>query len=246
MQHFSALASRQLPEPRVSHILILDDYVTFADALASRLDAEPGVQALATTTIEKARRVLSERLIDVLLLDINLDGRNGLKFARKAATDYPGMRIVVVTAGEEVSQVVEAVRIDVSGWVPKDEPIEHLVAVVRGALRGETWIPPRLLTRVLAELKSDHGDQGEHDVLLAKLTRRERQVLGFLVAGLNVDAIAGQLCLSRNTIRTHIQNLLVKLDVHSSVAAVAVARRAGLHGPDPALLRPNGDVQRSI
>lgn len=244
IKHVAGPASRRLPEPPFRQVLILDDYVTFADALASRLDADPGVRAVATTTIEQARRVLGERLFDVLLLDVNLDGHNGLRFASEAASAYPSMRIVVVTAGEEDSQVIEAVRIGVRGWVPKDEPIEHLMAVVRGALRGETWIPPRLLTRVLADLKSAQGDQREHDVLLAKLTRREREVLGYLVAGVSVDAIAGQLYLSRNTIRTHIQNVLVKLNVHSAVAAVAVARRAGLYGPDFPLLRPDGRARR--
>jgi DNA-binding NarL/FixJ family response regulator len=190
------------------------------------------VRARATTTIEEARWALDERLFDVLLLDINLDGHNGLRFAGEALSDYPGLRIVVVTASLDDSLAVEAVRIGVSAWVPKDHPIEQLVSAMRGALRGETWIPPRILTLVLADLRSGRGGQREHDVLLAKLTRREKEVLGYLVAGVSVDAIAGQLYVSRYTVRTHIQNLLVKLNVHSALAAVAMARRAGLSGPD--------------
>lgn len=238
MQHLTVLAA--LPEPPATHVLILDDYATFADALASRLDAEPGVQARATTTVEQARWALDECPFDVLLLDINLDGHNGLRFAGEALSEYPGMRIVVVTADADDSLAVEAVRIGVSAWVPKDESIEHLVSAIRGALRGETWIPPRILTLVLADLKSGRGDQREHDVLLAKLTRREKEVLGYLVAGVSVDAIAGQLYLSRNTVRTHIQNVLAKLGVHSALAAVAIARRAGLPGPRLPLPSPDG------
>ena len=231
--HPTILASRRFPEPPARQLLVLDDYVTFAEALACRLEAEPGLRALAATTIEQARRMLSERRFDVLLLDVDLGGHDGIRFAAEVMSDHPNLRIVVVTAGADESQVVEAVRIGVSGWVPKHEPIEHLLAVVRGSLHGETWIPPWLLTHVLAELKSAQRSRARHDALLGKLTRREKEVLGCLVAGMSADATASQLYLSRNTVRTHIQNLLGKLNVHSAVAAVAVARRAGLSGPDP-------------
>jgi DNA-binding NarL/FixJ family response regulator len=229
----SAMAARRIPHPSVKYLLVLDDYVTFADAIASRLDAEPGVRAFAATTAEQARWVMGGHYFDGLLLDIDLDGHNGLRFAAEVLAAQPDLRIVVVTGGSDVRQLIDAVRLGVYGWVPKDEPIEHLLAVVRGALRGETWIPPRLLTTVLAELKSSRRDVSQSDLLVGKLTRREREVLGFLVMGMSADAIASQLFLSRNTVRTHIQNLIGKLGVHSAVAAVAVARRADLQGPDP-------------
>jgi DNA-binding NarL/FixJ family response regulator len=139
---------------------------------------------------------------------------------------------VVVTAGRDESRIIEAVQIGVSGWVLKDDPIEHLLSVVWGALRGETWIPPRLLTYVLTELKSAQSERAEQEARLATLSPRERQVLGCLAAGMSADAIAGQLFLSRNTIRTHVHNTLKKLHVHSALAAVALARRAGLSIPD--------------
>jgi DNA-binding NarL/FixJ family response regulator len=233
IRHPTVLASRRLPEPPARQLLVLDDYVIFAEALVCRLNAEPGVRAVAATTIEHARWALSERRFDVLLLDLDLGGSDALRFAIEAMSEHPNLRIVVVTAGEDQNQVVDAVRVGVSGWVAKSEPVEHLLAVVIGSLRGETWIPPRFLTHVLAELKSAQRDRTEHEALLGRLTRREKEILGWLVAGMSLDAIASQLFLSRNTVRTHIQNMLGKLNVHSAVAAVAVARRAGLYGPDP-------------
>jgi DNA-binding NarL/FixJ family response regulator len=228
----------------VRQLLVVDDYVAFAEALAWRLDTEPGLTASAVTTIEQARRTLSERRFDVLLLDVDLDGHDGLRFAGEALSVSPNMRIVVVTAGNDEGQVVEAVRLGVSGWVPKDEPIGQLLSVVRGSLRGETWIPPRLLTHVLAELKSAQRDRTEYELLLATLTRREQEILACLVAGMSVDAIAGQLYLSRNTVRTHIQNMLGKLNVHSAVAAVAVVRRAGTARSDSAGPESRGRAAR--
>jgi DNA-binding NarL/FixJ family response regulator len=228
----AVLPARRLPHPSVKHLLVLDDYVTLADAIASRLDSEPGVRAFAATTIEQARWVMSGRLFDGLLLDLDLDGHSGLRFAAEALDAQPDLRIVVVTGSTDDRHVIDAVRIGIFGWVPKDEPIEHLLEVIHGALRGETWIPPRLLTRVIAELRSAQRDVTERDILLGKLTQREQEVLCLLVTGMSVDAIAGQLFLSRNTVRTHVQNITRKLSVHSAVAAVAVARRAGLRGPN--------------
>lgn len=234
MQRPTALESLRLPESPVRQLLVVDDYVSFAEALACRLDIEPGLTASAVTTIEQTRSVLTERRFDVVLLDVELDGRDGIEFADEALSDHPDMRIVVVTAGRDESRIIEAVQIGVSGWVLKDEPIEHLLSVVWGALRGETWIPPRLLTYVLTELKSTQSERAEQAARLATLSPREKQVLGCLAAGMSADAIAGQLFLSRNTIRTHVHNMLKKLHVHSALAAVALARRAGLSVPDPA------------
>ncbi len=225
---------------------MVDDYVSFAEALACRLDIEPGLSASAVTTIEQTRLTLAERRFDVVLLDIDLDGMDGIEFAGEALSANPDMRIVVVTAGRDESRIVEAVQIGVSGWVLKSDPIEHLLSVVWGALRGETWIPPRLLTYVLTELKSAQSERAEIAALLATLSPRETQVLGCLAAGMSADAIAGQLFLSRNTIRTHIHNMLRKLHVHSVLAAAALARRAGPSYPDPAHPESGGHAERGI
>jgi DNA-binding NarL/FixJ family response regulator len=244
MQRPTALESLRLPESPVRQLLVVDDYVSFAEALACRLDIEPGLTASAVTTIEQTRSALTERRFDVVLLDVELDGTDGIEFADEALSDHPDMRIVVVTAGRDESRIIEAVQIGVSGWVLKDEPIEHLLSVVWGALRGETWIPPRLLTYVLTELKSTQSERAEQAARLATLSPREKQILGCLAAGMSADAIAGQLFLSRNTIRTHVHNMLKKLQVHSALAAVALARRAGLSVPDPAHPESEGRAGR--
>jgi DNA-binding NarL/FixJ family response regulator len=218
-------ASHEPPTHSLRRLLILDDYLTFADALAARLSAEPGMRALAATTIEQARRALLKHHFDTLLLDVDLDGHARLRFAAEALAAQPGLRIVVMAGATDARQVIDAVQIGVSGWVPKEEPIEHLLKVIRGILRDETWIPPQLLTGVIAALKTARRDLTEHDMLLAKLTRREREILGMLGMGMRPEAIASQLYLSRNTVRTHIQRVMVKLNVHSAVQAAAVARR---------------------
>jgi DNA-binding NarL/FixJ family response regulator len=241
LQPHAELAVHARPQSSRRRLLVLDGHVTFADALATRLGAEPGMSAYSATTIEQARRALLERRFDGLLVDLDLDGHSGLRFAVDALTEQPDLRIVVVTAAKDERHVVDAVQIGVTGWVSKDEPIERLLAVIRGALRGETWIPPRLLTGVLVKLQSAQREMSEHDMLLAKLTQREREILSLLAAGLKADAIASQLYLARGTVRSHIQHLMAKLNVHSAVAAVAVARRAARYAPP----RPRLDADRT-
>lgn len=209
------------------YLLVLDDYATFADAIASRLDSEPGIEAAAATTVEQARHVMARRVVDGLLLDLDLNSHHGLQFAAEALQTQPRVRIVVVTGTDDERQIVEAVRLGVVGWVGKDEPVEHLLAVIRGALQGDTWIPPRLLTDVIASLRAGNCHSVVGSELAAILTRREREVLSLMVAGMSAESIAAQLFVSRNTVRTHIQHLIGKLGVHSAVAAVAFARRAG-------------------
>jgi DNA-binding NarL/FixJ family response regulator len=214
-----------MARPDVRHVLIVDDQVSFAEALAYRLDAEPGVHAFAATTVQQARWVLAQRHVDVLLLNVDLEGGQGIEFAREAAAEHPAVRVVAVTASEAEDQILEALDAGIVGWVPKDESVQYLMAVVYGTLCGETWIPPRLLTRVIAELKATRHHRSDHDQSLAALTRREKEVLECLVSGMTRDEIADRLYLSRNTVRTHIQNSLKKLNVHSTLAAVSLARR---------------------
>jgi DNA-binding NarL/FixJ family response regulator len=214
--------------PPDTQILVVDDHVAFAEALAFTLGEVAGILAFAATTVERARRVLAEHDVDVVLLEVDLAGGDAIRFARQTLSENPGLRIVAVTASEDDSRAVAAVRAGISGWVPKQEPVQQLVSVVHGVLRSETWIPPRLLTRVLAELTSAQDDAAGHDQPLAKLTRREKEVLDCLMSGMKTGDIARRLRLSRSTLRTHIQNILRKLGVHSILAAVALARRSGL------------------
>ena len=162
----------------------------------------------------------------MVLLEVDLDGDDGIRFARQILSGDPRPWVIAVTASEDENRVIDAVRVGVTGWVPKNQPLEHLISVVRGVLRGKTRIPPRLLTRVLARLTSAPQDAAGHDQRLATLTIREKEILGLLAAGMKTGDVAQRLCLSRNTLRTHIQHILRKLHVHSTLAAVALARQA--------------------
>jgi DNA-binding NarL/FixJ family response regulator len=155
---------------------------------------------------------------------------DGIALVARARAAHPGLYVVVLAAEDDPRRVVQALTAGASAWVAKESSLGRLVAVVRGVLRDETHIPPLLLTGVIRELTSARRDRTESERLVESLTPRERQVLRCMVAGLGRQAVADRLYLSPHTVRTHMQNVLGKLGVHSTLAAVAVARRAGV-GP---------------
>jgi DNA-binding NarL/FixJ family response regulator len=114
------------------------------------------------------------------------------------------------------------------GWVPKDVGIGSLLDVIHGVVRGHTCIPPLLLTSLLHNLLTEEEETRAAERPLSSLTVREREVLRAMSSGANRMQIAELLAISPNTVRTHAQSILTKLEVHTSLAAVMIARRAGL------------------
>ncbi|MFJ9829324.1 LuxR C-terminal-related transcriptional regulator [Streptomyces sp. NPDC101160] len=223
-------------------VLVVDDHRVFAESLAAALAAEPDVEVAAAGSGPAALRCLDRaagdgRRFDVVLLDGDLDG-DGVPLVAQLREGRPQLRVVVVAERDDAHRAALALQAGVWGWVAKDCSLQRLLAVVRGVLRDETHLPPALLTGVLRELTEARRHRTESEALVESLTPREREVLRCMVAGLGRKAVAERLFLSPHTVRTHMQNVLGKLGVHSTLAAVALARRAGV-GPVDALA---GDV----
>jgi DNA-binding NarL/FixJ family response regulator len=205
-------------------VLIVDDHALFAEALAARLGREPDLvilpiaadarRALALTAAERPR---------VIVLDMTLDTESGLDVLDRVRKRYPDVRVVMLTAMSDVDAMVRAVRTGAVAWVEKTESADLVARVIRSAARQGGWIPPDVLGEVLRRLRED--DAGG---VIAELTPREREVLQCMVDGLGRAEIAERLCLSANTVRTHTQNLLAKLDMHSALEAITLAMRAGM------------------
>ncbi|MFF5921826.1 LuxR C-terminal-related transcriptional regulator [Streptomyces flavochromogenes] len=233
-------------------VLVVDDHRVFAESLAAALAAEPDVDVAAAGSGPAALRCLERgaaegRRFDVLLVDAELGAGPAGAVARAVPDDaegavdgislvagvrrvQPAVRTVVLAEKDDPHRAALALQAGASGWVAKDCSLQRLLAVVRGVLRDETHLPPALLTGVLRELTAARKHRTDSERLVESLTPREREVLRCMVAGLGRKAVAERLFLSPHTVRTHMQNVLGKLGVHSTLAAVALARRAGV-GP---------------
>ncbi|MFD6417368.1 LuxR C-terminal-related transcriptional regulator [Streptomyces sp. NPDC060194] len=230
---------------------------SLAAALAAEPDVDVAAAGSGPAALRSLERAAAEgRRFDVMLVDADLgaaapavpapravpdrpapvgsvgdDGLvDGLSLVVGARTHQPGVRTVVLAERDDPRRAALALQAGASGWVAKDCSLQRLLAVIRGVLRDETHLPPALLTGVLRELTAARKHRTESERLVESLTPREREVLRCMVAGLGRKAVAERLFLSPHTVRTHMQNVLGKLGVHSTLAAVALARRAGV-GP---------------
>ncbi|MFH9350581.1 LuxR C-terminal-related transcriptional regulator [Kitasatospora sp. NPDC017646] len=158
---------------------------------------------------------------------------DGITLLGRLRRAHPGLRAVVLATADDPHRAARALHVGATGWVAKESSLARLLAVVRGVLRDETHLPPALLTGVIRELTTARRDRTESERLVDTLTPREKQILRCMVAGLGRQAVAERLYLSPHTVRTHMQNVLGKLGVHSTLAAVAVARRAGVSPAEP-------------
>ncbi len=235
-------------------VLVVDDHRIFAESLAAALAAEPDVDVAAAGSGPAAMRCLERaaaegRRFDVALVDADLgagaaptaappravpdhgeDVVDGISLVAGVRSGQPAVRTVVLAEKDDPRRAALALQAGASGWVAKDCSLQRLLTVIRGVLRDETHLPPALLTGVLRELTTARRHRTESERLVESLTPREREVLRCMVAGLGRKAVAERLFLSPHTVRTHMQNVLGKLGVHSTLAAVALARRAGV-GP---------------
>ncbi|HET6353371.1 response regulator transcription factor [Streptomyces sp. NBC_00322] len=238
-------------------VLVVDDHRIFAESLAAALAAEPDVDVAAAGSGPAALRCLERaavegRRFDVMLVDADLGTQpvpgaravvaravpdngeeslvDGISLVAGVRSGQPAVRTVVLAEKDDPRRAALALQAGASGWVAKDCSLQRLLAVIRGVLRDETHLPPALLTGVLRELTAARKHRTESERLVESLTPREREVLRCMVAGLGRKAVAERLFLSPHTVRTHMQNVLGKLGVHSTLAAVALARRAGV-GP---------------
>jgi two-component system NarL family response regulator len=213
---------------RPTRVLIVDDHALFAEALAARLGREPDLVILPIAPdVRRALALVTTERPHVLVLDLMLGTESGLTILDHVRDTHPDIRVVMLTAVSDTDSVVQAVRRGAVGWLLKTESADLVARVIRSAARGGGWIPPDTLGDVLRRLlSSDPRDISSR--LPAALTAREREVLQCMVDGLNRSEIADRLALSGNTVRTHTQNLLAKLDVHSALEAITLAMRAGM------------------
>jgi DNA-binding NarL/FixJ family response regulator len=218
-------------------ILIADQERTFAEALAVRLEDEEDIKVvLAVQVRTPGLWLIGAKSVDVIVIDGDLPGGAANRLCEEVSCSTRSSRVITLSASSEPERIVNAIRAGAAAWVRKDQSIEHLLQVIRGVVRGETWLPPSETGKVMRLLLEEQERRQESGRLLASLTPRERAVLTCLAEGSwRREAIAQQLHVSINTVRTHLQNIMAKLDVHSALEAVALTRAAGPALPEQPL-----------
>ncbi|MCB0965988.1 MAG: response regulator transcription factor [Ilumatobacter sp.] len=195
----------------------------FAEGVASSLRSSGLVDVLEIAASAAAGEDAVGRLHpDVVLVDYGLPDGDGVSLAARIHRQWPTIKIVMVTSLTDERLVLKAVEAGCAGFVTKDRTVDELVAAIQAVADGEALISPLMLNRVLRQLRRRDDRPG------ADLSAREREVLALVCEGMSNPAIAERLHVSHNTVRSHVQNILSKLQVHSKLEAAAVATRDGL------------------
>jgi len=210
-------------------VLLADAHSLFREALSAALAAEPDLTVVAVArdgleAVAEAARYEPE----VALLDADLPNCDGVRAAHLIKQRIPRCKVVVVAAEEDHETLADAVHAGANGYLTKASTLTDLVEAIRAVHRGDTLIPAGMLGELLARLIKLRREQDEALRRVSRLTPREREVLVLLAQGGDNDSIAQSLVISPQTARTHIQNVLVKLGVHSRLEAAAVAMQNGL------------------
>jgi two-component system, NarL family, nitrate/nitrite response regulator NarL len=208
--------------------LIVDDHTLFAEAVRATLQAR-GIQVVAVAANGAAAlEAMASHRPDLVLMDLGLPDRSGLTVGAEIVEGWPGTKVVALTALDDPRAVKEAMRSGFHGYVMKDIPAAKFVDVVLATLGGQAVVPHRLAARAAGVRSSTERSVA---LMADQLTYRELDVLRLLAEGLPGDAIARKLGISRNTVRTHVQNVLTKLQVHSRLEAATFAVRHGIVDP---------------
>jgi DNA-binding NarL/FixJ family response regulator len=214
-----------------TRVMIADEHSLFLESMRVALESEPDVEVVAqaydtTQAVSEASRVRP----DVAIVDVNLPNGDGIRATALITKAAPDCRVLVLSDDDDLTILVAALQAGAAGFLTRSAPLDCLLEATKAIQSGEPYVPPRLLGDLLSWLMRRHEEQGEALRLAARLTRREREVLRMLARGGDNQAIAQALVISPQTARTHIQNVLGKLGVHSRLEAAAFARRNDLVG----------------
>lgn len=177
------------------------------------------------STVEAALSTARRERPDIVLVDLGLPDGDGISLGRTIVVESPETKVIALTALNDPKAVGEALRAGFAGYLTKDTPLTQFVAMIEAAVAGQVVIPQRLAA---AAVGARSAEERHASLLAEQLSPRERQVLTLLAEGASSEEIAEKLSVSPNTVRTHVQSILTKLQVHSRLEAATFAVRYGI------------------
>ncbi|MBA2719738.1 MAG: response regulator transcription factor [Chloroflexi bacterium] len=217
-------------EPKRIRVLLVEDHQLLADALSALLGREADMEIVGIAgTVADAKAMARERL-DVVLMDYRLPDGTGAEATRAIKARWPAARVVMVTALSDDETVLESIQAGADGYMTKDRAAEDVVNAVRAAHAGEILLPRSVIVEIARRVAAAR-ERGDERRMVEPLTARELEVLRALTDGLSTPDICERLFIAPNTLRTHVQNIMGKLRVHSKLEAVAFALRYRLVEP---------------
>jgi NarL family two-component system response regulator LiaR len=207
----------QMVEAKTIRVLIVDDHPLVRDGLKNALLITDDMEVIGEATSgEAAVLQCQQRTPDVVLMDIAMPGMNGIEATRKIASQFPAVKIVMLTTFLEDDFIQQALTAGAIGFLLKNTPADSVIGAIRAAHSGESVLSSEA-TQALIKMQTGSLSLG-HD-----LSPREKEVLALMIEGLTNDEIAEQLVISLGTVRHHVSACISKLGAANRTHAVALA-----------------------
>jgi DNA-binding NarL/FixJ family response regulator len=215
----------QAPESSL-RVLLVDDHDLFRRGLRTLLEGE-GVDVVGEAdTGDDALAKVGVLAPDVVVMDLNMPGISGAEATARMVMTAPSTRVLVLSASDQDADVMEAIMAGACGYLLKDSSINELIAGIRAAANGESLISPAIASKVLQRIREARPAAQEEPV--AQLSEREMQVLKLVANGNDNAQIAAELHISPKTVKNHISNILMKLQIENRIQAAVFAVRSGI------------------
>ena len=208
-------------------VMLVDDHDLFRTGLRNLLE-EQGVHIVAEAPDgSTALQLVRELTPDVVVMDLNMPGMNGIEATREITRVAPLTRVLVLTISDQDDDVMDAILAGACGYLMKDSSIQDLMQGIRAASVGEALISPHIASKVLQRLRASTVESGSA-VGRPELSDRETEVLRLIANGKDNSEIAQELHISPKTVKNHISNILMKLQIDNRIQAAVYAVRSGL------------------
>jgi len=211
-------------------VIIFSDIRIYSEGLSKVLSNLESIQVVgAEASFEGAINKISQASPNVVLLDMTMAG--ACSAAKKIIQCYPEIKVVALSAPENEENIIECAEAGVAGYVAREASLDELIDAVKGTDNGEIRYPPKIATfifnriRRIAQGTESRSKPAEKNNVAAILTNRERQISNLMSEGLSNKQIARDLSIEVSTVKNHVHNILVKLDVKSRVQVVTLLKQ---------------------
>jgi DNA-binding NarL/FixJ family response regulator len=210
-------------------LVIVDDHALFREGLASIIQVEPDIEVSGLAgTVQEAVEVVRQLKPDLVLMDYSLPDGTGADATRMVLEEHPDCKVIFLTMSDDDEDLFAAIRSGAKGYLVKNMSPSKLVTTIRSVQQGESALSRSMTLRLMEELSRTKEPERLGDSSLAKLTRRETDVLRELATGMTNKEIADRLYLSENTVKYHVHSILDKLNLSGRRAAAKFAKEHGL------------------
>jgi DNA-binding NarL/FixJ family response regulator len=224
----TAQTSSEEAEAMSVRVLLVDDHDLFRTGLRNLLE-ERGVQIAGEADDgADAVRLVREVAPDVVVMDLHMPGMTGIEAIKQIAAVAPLTRVLVLTISDQDDDVLHAILAGACGCLLKDASVDELIRGIEAAAVGESLVSPAIAGKVLQQVRATAISPEAADSLRAELSQRELDVLKLIANGNDNAMIAAELHISPKTVKNHISNILMKLQIENRIQAAVYAVRSGI------------------